>query len=132
MARFLVEHVFRQILEVLVRKFCRHLFQRRHLARLGQVWIQDELRSGGRERDRFRDFRDDCSPFAFFDFVDGRGVAVLKIKENKVIYSANGSFETPLIALRVSNEASGARALAARSTFGSHGTFRDTSPFIIR
>ena len=60
LAPFLVEHIFRQILEVLIRAFRRKLFQRRHLARLGQVWIvQAELRSRRRKRDRLRDFGDD-------------------------------------------------------------------------
>ena len=86
LAPFLVEHVFRQIFEVLVREFRRNLFQRRHLAGLGQVWIvQAELGSGRRKRDRLRDFGED-SLVLIFDFVDGRGVAALKIEVNKVIY----------------------------------------------
>ena len=60
LAPFLVEHVFRQIFEVLVREFRRNLFQRRHLAGFGQVWVvQAELGSGEREGDSFRYFKDD-------------------------------------------------------------------------
>ena len=59
-APFLVEHVSRQILHVLVRAFRRVLFQTRHLARFRQVWIvQVELGRRGRKRDDVADFGED-------------------------------------------------------------------------
>ena len=59
-APLLVEHVFRQVLHVLVRAFRRVLFQTRHMARLRQVWIvQVELGGRGRKGDDGADFGED-------------------------------------------------------------------------